>query len=78
SYILANYNSSSPGQVPSQFTYALTGNSGSTNLTGPFTKFDQSDVNFMRNTTADASAMVSTNAGRFSAATAAAAAVPSP
>jgi hypothetical protein len=25
SYILANYNSTSPGQVPSQFTYALTG-----------------------------------------------------
>ncbi|MEX3977780.1 hypothetical protein AB4Y45_02220 [Paraburkholderia sp. EG287A] len=78
SYILANYNSTSPGQVPSQFTYALTGNSGSTNLTGPFTKFDQSDVNFMRNTTADAASLASTTAGRFGAATAAAAAIPSP
>lgn len=77
SYILANYNSASAGGVPSQFTYQQTG-SGSTNITGPFTKFDQSDVNFMRNTTADAASMVSTNAGRFSAATAAAATIPSP
>ncbi|MFD1560654.1 hypothetical protein ACFSHT_34285 [Paraburkholderia silviterrae] len=78
SYILANYNGASSGQVPSQFTYALTGHSGSANITGPFTKFDQSDENFMRGTTADVASMVSTNAGRFSAATAAAATVPSP
>jgi filamentous hemagglutinin len=77
SYILANYNGASPGQVPSQFSYALTGNSGSTNVTGPFTKFDQSDVDFMRNTTADAASMVSTNAGRVGSA-AAAGSIPSP
>jgi filamentous hemagglutinin len=29
SYILANYNSASPGQVPNQFSYPLTGNSSS-------------------------------------------------
>lgn len=77
SYILANYNSTSSGQVPSQFTYQQTG-SGSMNITGPLTKFDQSDANFMRGTTADVASMVSTNAGRFSAAAAAAAAIPSP
>ena len=48
------------------------------NATGPFTRFDKSDADFMRNTTADAVGMVSTNAGRFSAATAAAAQIPSP
>lgn len=78
SYILANYNSVSPGQVPSQFTYVPLGGGGSTNATGPFTKFDQSDVNYVRNTTADVASMVSTNAGRFSSANAAAAAIPSP
>ncbi|CAE6939276.1 hypothetical protein R69927_07600 [Paraburkholderia domus] len=78
SYILANYNSTSPGQVPSQFTYALTGNSGSINLTGPFTKFDQSDVNFMRNTTADTASMASANASRIGSAAATAAALPTP
>ncbi|EEA03642.1 filamentous hemagglutinin family outer membrane protein [Burkholderia sp. H160] len=67
SYILANYNSASPGEVPSQFTYALTGNSGSTSLTGPFTKFDQSDANFMRNTTADTAAFGATQLDRLSA-----------
>ncbi|MEX3949948.1 hemagglutinin repeat-containing protein [Paraburkholderia sp. EG287B] len=77
-YIRANYNSASPGEVPSVVQYPQMSATGSINITGPLTKFDQSDVNFMRNTTADASAMVSTNAGRFSAATAAAAAVPSP
>ena len=78
SYILANYNGASTGGVPSQFTYALTGNTGSTNITGPFTKFDKSDADFMRNTTADTASMISTNAGRFSAAAAAAATIPSP
>ncbi|GAB7536512.1 hypothetical protein [Burkholderia sp. 3C] len=47
-------------------------------VTGPFTKFDQSDTNFMRNTTADAASMVSTNAVRVSAAAGAAAALPGP
>jgi filamentous hemagglutinin len=78
SYILANYNSASAGQVPSQFKYALTGNSGSINVTGPFTKFDQSDVNFVRNTTADIASMVSANAGRIGSAAATAAALPMP
>ncbi|WP_321948621.1 hypothetical protein [Paraburkholderia sp. J10-1] len=77
SYITASYNSASPGQVPSQFTYPQTG-SGSTNITGPFTNFDQSDVNYVRSTAADATAMISTNAGRFGAATAAAASLPTP
>ncbi|WP_415914600.1 beta strand repeat-containing protein [Paraburkholderia sp. J41] len=49
SYILSNYNSASSGQVPSQFTYQQTG-SGSMNVTGPFTKFDQSDAQFVRST----------------------------
>ncbi|MCP3706223.1 hypothetical protein M3I54_04360 [Paraburkholderia sp. CNPSo 3274] len=78
SYILANYNAASPGGVPSQFTYALTGNTGSINITGPFTKFDKSDADSMRNTTADTASMISTNAGRFSAAATAAATIPSP
>ncbi|CAN0619884.1 protein of unknown function [Burkholderia multivorans] len=73
-YILANYNSASPGQVPSQFTYQQTG-SGSFNVTGPFAKFDQSDINFVRGTAADASSMISTNAGRVSSVAAAGAAV---
>ncbi|KFX63431.1 hypothetical protein [Paraburkholderia fungorum] len=48
SYILANYNSASPGGVPSQFSYQQTG-SGSINITGPFTKFDKSDADFRFN-----------------------------
>ncbi|MCP3726472.1 hemagglutinin repeat-containing protein [Paraburkholderia sp. CNPSo 3272] len=78
SYILANYNSVSPGQVPSQFTYPSSGGGGSINVTGPFTNFDHSDVNYMRSTTADAASMISTTAGRFGSATAAAASIPSP
>ncbi|WP_052391841.1 hemagglutinin repeat-containing protein [Paraburkholderia bannensis] len=66
SYITANYNSASPGQVPSQFTYQQSG-SGSTNITGPFTQFDQSDANYVRGTIADTTSMISTNAGRISA-----------
>ncbi|TDN69873.1 hemagglutinin repeat-containing protein [Paraburkholderia sp. BL10I2N1] len=78
-YILANYNSASPGGIPSQFTYALpSGNSGSSGVTGPFTQFNSADANFVRNTTADAASMVSTNAGRFGSATAAGAEIPSP
>lgn len=78
SYILTNYNSASPDGVPSQFTYALTGNSGWGSVTGPFTKFDKSDVDFMRNTTANTASMISTNAGRIGSVAAAAASVPSP
>jgi filamentous hemagglutinin len=74
SYILSNYAT----DVPNGFTYDTLGGSTSWNISGPFTKFDQSDVNFMRSTTADAAGMVSTNAGRFGAATATAANIPSP
>ncbi|MBU9647160.1 hemagglutinin repeat-containing protein [Burkholderia multivorans] len=78
-YIVANADSATPGQVPSQFNYdRSTGNASGFNLTGPFTKFDQSDANYVRNTIADTASMISTNAGRFSAATAAAASIPSP
>ncbi|MEX3977777.1 hemolysin [Paraburkholderia sp. EG287A] len=75
-YILANYNSTSRGDVPSQFTYDRPTGTGSWNISGPFTKFDQSDTNFVRSTTADGASMISTNAGRISAAAGAAAAVP--
>ncbi|MFT4066934.1 hemagglutinin repeat-containing protein [Paraburkholderia sp.] len=78
SYILANYNSVSPGQVPGEFTYPSSNSGGSINVTGPFTNFDQSDLNYVRSTTADAASMVSTNAGRVSAAAAAASKIPSP
>lgn len=47
-------------------------------MTGPFTKLDQSDANYVRNTTADAASMVSTNAGRVSAVAGAMASVPNP
>jgi filamentous hemagglutinin len=77
-YILAKYNSASPGDVPSQFSYDRPTGTGSWNISGPFTKFDQSDTNFVRNTTADGASMVSTTAGRFSAAAGAAAEIPSP
>ncbi|WP_181155687.1 hemagglutinin repeat-containing protein [Burkholderia multivorans] len=78
-YIVANADSATLGQVPSQFNYdRSTGNASGFNLTGPFTKFDQSDANYVRNTIADTASMISTNAGRFSAATAAAASIPSP
>jgi filamentous hemagglutinin len=40
SYIRANYNSTSPGGVPSQYTYDVPAGGGSLNVTGPFTKFD--------------------------------------
>ncbi|WP_232036284.1 hypothetical protein [Burkholderia stabilis] len=65
-YILARYNSASPAQVPSQFSYQQTG-SGSMNITGPFTKFDKSDVNYVRNTTADAASFGATQLDRLSA-----------
>ncbi|MCC8402851.1 hypothetical protein LJ655_13300 [Paraburkholderia sp. MMS20-SJTN17] len=78
SHILANYNSVSAGQVPSEFSYPSNGSGNSLNVTGPFTRFDQSDANFVRNTTADAASMISTNAGRIGAAAATAAALPTP
>ncbi|MBB5457803.1 hypothetical protein [Paraburkholderia sp. Cpub6] len=78
SYILANYNSISPGQMPNEFTYPSGSRDGSINVTGPFTSFGQSDANFVRNTTADAASMISTNVGRIGAAAATAAALPTP
>ncbi|WP_174464477.1 hemagglutinin repeat-containing protein, partial [Paraburkholderia ferrariae] len=78
SYILANYNSVSPGQVPSQFTYPASSNDGSINVTGPFTNFDQSDVNYVRDTTSNASSMISNTAGWIGSAAATGAATPSP
>nr|WP_232448296.1 hemagglutinin repeat-containing protein [Burkholderia ubonensis] len=78
-YIVANANTATSAQVPSQFTYdRLSGNGWGFNVTGPFTKFDQSDANYVRNTTADAASMVSTNAGRFGSVAAAVAEIPSP
>ncbi|MGU7768981.1 two-partner secretion domain-containing protein [Burkholderia sp. MR1-5-21] len=78
-YILNNYNTVMPGDVPSMVTYDRPAGTGwGFNVTGPFTKFDQSDVNYVKNTTADAASMVSTNAGRFGAVTTALANVPSP
>ncbi|MEM5314787.1 hypothetical protein [Paraburkholderia sp. JHI869] len=51
SYILANSASAQNG-VPN-IVYDQTGNKGYTfNLTGPLTKFDQSDLNYLRSTTA--------------------------
>ncbi|WJF95114.1 hemagglutinin repeat-containing protein [Paraburkholderia bonniea] len=79
SYILANYNSASHGEVPSIYEYDRPSSSGwGISVTGPFTQFNKSDADFMRNTTADAAAMVSTNAGRFGAVAGAASTIPSP
>ncbi|MGF6645033.1 hypothetical protein [Paraburkholderia sp. GAS82] len=71
SYILSNYATDVPGTV----SYSPLSGSKSSTITGPFTKFDKSDADFMRNATADASGMVSTNAGRVSALAAAGAAL---
>ncbi|WP_373453253.1 hemagglutinin repeat-containing protein [Burkholderia sp. AU33647] len=77
SFILKNSGAAQDG-VPN-ITYDQTGKNGSSvKLTGPFTKFDTSDANSMRNTTADATSVVSTNAARFGATVAAMAAIPSP
>ncbi|MGU7776369.1 hemolysin, partial [Burkholderia sp. MR1-5-21] len=76
-YILAN-SASAQNDVP-HIVYDQTGKKGfSVDVTGPFTKFDQSDVNYVRNTTADTASMISTNAGRVSASAGAAAALPGP
>jgi filamentous hemagglutinin len=77
-YIRANYNSASTGGVPSQYTYDVPTGGGSSNVTGPFTKFDKSDSDFVRNTTADTASMVSTNSGRVSAFATTAVALPTP
>ncbi len=74
SYILSNYATDVPGTV----SYDPLSGSKSSTITGPFTKFDQSDVNFMRNTTADAASMVSNTAGWISSTAATGAAAPSP
>ncbi|MBM2772576.1 hypothetical protein [Burkholderia territorii] len=77
--ILDNYNKVMPDDVPSMVTYDVpSSNVWGFNVSGPFTKFDQSDLNYLRDTTAGLASMVSTNAGRFSAATGAAAEIPSP
>ncbi|SAL04218.1 hypothetical protein [Caballeronia ptereochthonis] len=77
SYILANSGSAQSG-VPN-IVYDQTAKKGfSVDVTGPFTKLDQSDTDYMRNTVAGAASMASTNMGRFSSATAALATIPSP
>ncbi|WP_196799252.1 hypothetical protein [Burkholderia pseudomultivorans] len=79
SYIAANADSAVPGQVPSQFNYDRSTDGGpGFNLTGPFTKFDQSDANYVKGTTADTASMVSNTAGWISSTAATGAAVPSP
>ncbi len=78
-YIIANANSATNSQVPSQFTYDRPGSNGwGFNVTGPLTKFDQSDANYVRNTSADAASMISTNAGRVGAIAGAMSSIPSP
>ncbi|WP_442859310.1 hemagglutinin repeat-containing protein [Burkholderia sp. LA-2-3-30-S1-D2] len=79
SYIVANADSATNSQVPSQFNYDRTASSGwGFHLTGPFTKFDQSDANYVKSTTADTASMVSNTAGWISSSAATGAAVPSP
>ncbi|HEX7685886.1 MAG TPA: hypothetical protein VF446_20495 [Trinickia sp.] len=81
-YISMYGGSASPGQVPTGYKYDAPGGNGSglnlPQVTGPFTQFNSDDLTFVRNTTSDVASMVSTNAGRFGAATAAGAAIPSP
>ncbi|MGS0897431.1 hemagglutinin repeat-containing protein [Burkholderia stagnalis] len=79
SYILANYNAAFPGGVPSQFTYALAGDGGgSNNITGPFTKFDQSDVNSIQSTSSSLASATSLTAGWIASSASTFAAAPSP
>jgi len=81
-YISMYGGSASPGQVPTGYKYDAPPSSGSglnlPQVTGPFTQFNNDDANFMRNTTADAASMISTNAGRLGSAAAVAGSVPSP
>lgn len=74
SYILSNYATDVPGTV----SYDPLSGSKSSTITGPFTKFDKTDADFMRNTTADVAGMASNTAGWISSAAATGAAVPSP
>ncbi len=66
-YISANANLVND-QVPSEFMYDRPPSKGwNFNLTGPFTKFDQSDLNYVRNTAADAAGFGATQLDRLSA-----------
>ena len=62
----------------SQFTYALTGGGGSNNITGPFTKFDQSDVNSIQSTSSSLASATSLTAGWIASSASTFAAAPSP
>ncbi|WP_261528935.1 hemagglutinin repeat-containing protein [Burkholderia multivorans] len=76
-YIIAN-SAWAQNDVPN-IMYDLTDKSGSSfTVTGPFTKFDQSDVAYVKGTTADTASMVSNTAGWISSTAATGAAVPSP
>ncbi|WP_250473635.1 hypothetical protein [Caballeronia sp. GAFFF1] len=67
-YIVASAGSVPAGDVPN-IVYDPIGKKGfSVDLTGPFTKLDKSDADYMRNTVADVSSAVFTNAGRIGAA----------
>ncbi|SAL41148.1 hypothetical protein AWB64_04376 [Caballeronia sordidicola] len=78
SYILTNAGSMPGGDVPN-IVYDQIGKKGfSVDLRGPFTKFDQSDADYVRDTAAGAASMISTNAGRIGSAAATAAVLPTP
>ncbi|WP_081080195.1 contact-dependent inhibition toxin BcpA [Burkholderia cepacia] len=78
-YIVANANSAAPGQVPSQFNYdRSTGSGPGFNLTGPFTKFDQSDVNSIQSTSSSLASATSLTAGWIASSASTFAAAPSP
>lgn len=78
-YILDNYMKMTKDGLPSMISYDRpASNEWGFTVTGPFTKFDQSDVNYVRNTTADAASMISTNAGRVSAIAGAMSSIPGP
>lgn len=81
-YISMYGGSTTPGQVPTGYKYEAPRSNGSgvnlPEITGPFTQVNSDDLAFVRNTTSDVASMVSTNAGRFGAITAAGAAIPSP
>ncbi|MBU9217192.1 filamentous hemagglutinin N-terminal domain-containing protein [Burkholderia gladioli] len=77
SYILAN-SAWAQDDVPSIMYDGAGKKSFGFEVTGPFTKFDPLDANYVKDTTADAAEAISVNAGRVSAAAGAAAAVPGP
>ncbi|MGP8475157.1 hypothetical protein [Burkholderia sp. PR2] len=80
SYILANTDSATPGQVPSQFRYDRSANSDyNFTLTGPFTRLpNQSDWNYIRSTTGDLASATSITAGWLGATTGALVSAPTP